>query len=175
METISSTRQLWQMAKLLFSWSFLSNGFNTLVPLVVIFGTTKLGLTELQLLIVAIIVPISAVIGIYFLLFLQKSFNLTTKTMMIFNTTLYLLIPIYTLLGFKLSFGLNQKWEVWIFVVYFGIILGAIQNYYQIFFSSMIPKGCESEFFSISEIISKVKRKKSNFIYCMIIIIIMKY
>src|ERR1043165_1851786 len=134
-KTLASASKLWQTMKFLIAWFFLSDGINTIGPLASIFGKTKLGLTDKELIIIAIIVPLSAAIGIYIFYWIEKFFNLTTKTMILINSFLIELLPIYVLMGFVAPFGLRQRWEVWIFAVYFGLSLGSVQAYCQTLFS----------------------------------------
>ncbi|KAF0391647.1 MFS general substrate transporter [Gigaspora margarita] len=51
--------------------------------------------------------------------------------------------------------GLNFRWEVWLYLVWFGISIGTINNYCRALFSIMIPIGHENEFFSLFQITSK--------------------
>ncbi|CAG8723143.1 22029_t:CDS:2, partial [Gigaspora rosea] len=95
------------------------DGMNTLVTVCVLFGKKELGMTNIELSLFAIIVPICAVIG------------------------------------FWLPFGLVNKWEVWMYLVLFGLLVGSIQSYCQACFAIIIPEGHENEFFSLFQITSK--------------------
>ena len=161
-KTIMSAKKLSQTMKFLIAWFFLSDGINTIAPLAAIFGQTQLGLDNKELIIVAIVVPSSAVVGIYMFRVIEKLFNLSIKTMILITSFLQMLVPVYALLGFVLPFGLKNKWEVWLFAVYYGLSLGSVQTYCQSLFSNLIPKGHESEFFSLYLITSRVCKK--NFI-----------
>ncbi|CAG8810817.1 14086_t:CDS:10, partial [Gigaspora margarita] len=129
-KTLMSSRELWQAMKFLFAYFFISDGMNTLVTVCVLFGKKELGMTNIELSLFAIIVPICAVIGIS-------------------------LLPLYAILGFWLPFGLVNKWEVWMYLVLFGLLVGSIQGYCQACFAIIIPEGHENEFFSLYQITSK--------------------
>lgn len=161
-KTILSAKKLWQTMKFLMAWFFLSDGINTVAPLAALFGKTNLDLDDKDLIIIAIVVPLTAAIGIYFFRLIEKFFKLSIKTMIVINSFLIILVPVYALLGFVLPFGLKEKWEVWLFAVYFGLSLGSVQSYCQTLFSTLIPKGHENEFFSLYLITAKVC---INFIY----------
>ncbi|CAG8765481.1 4856_t:CDS:10, partial [Dentiscutata erythropus] len=118
-KTLMSTRELWQTMKFLFAFFFISDGQNTIVTVCVLFGKKVLGMSDLELSIFAIIVPVCAVIG------------------------------------FWLPFGLVNKWEVWMYLVLFGLIIGSIQGYCQACFAIIIPEGHENEFFSLFQITAK--------------------
>ncbi|CAG8475853.1 8200_t:CDS:2 [Dentiscutata erythropus] len=154
-KTISSTRQLWQTMKFLIAWFLLSDGFNTIASVAVLFGKKQLGLSLKDLLIAAIIIPLCAFIGVYIFLKIQQYFNLPTKTMILITASLYSLIPIYGLIGFVAPFGFKSLWEVWMFAVYFGFSLGAIQSFCRVLFGSIVPRGHENELFSLYEITDK--------------------
>jgi UMF1 family MFS transporter len=133
----------------------LSDGVGTVTSVAIIFAKTKLGMSQIQLIIAAIIVPISAAAGVYFWLFIQRRFSLTTKTMLILICALYTLLPIYGLLGFFAPFGLKHRAEIWVMSVVSGLLLGAIQSYARVMFSDLLPPGRENEFFSLYEITDK--------------------
>jgi len=154
-KTILSTRKLWQTMKFLLAWFFLSDGINTIAPLAALFGKTNLDLDSKDLTIIAIVVPLTAAIGIYIFRLIEKFFKLSIKTMILINSFLIIIVPVYILLGFVLPFGLRSKWEVWLFAVYFGLSLGSVQSYCQTMFSILVPRGHENEFFSLYLITAK--------------------
>lgn len=155
-KTILSTKNLWQTMKFLMAWFFLSDGINTIAPLAALFGKVNLDLEDKDLIIIGIVVPLSAAIGVYFFRLIEKVFKLSIKTMILINSFLIIMVPVYALLGFVLPFGLKEKWEVWLFTVYFGLSLGSVQSYCQTLFCRLIPRGHENEFFSLFLITAKV-------------------
>ncbi|CAB4429180.1 unnamed protein product [Rhizophagus irregularis] len=154
-KTLKSARKLWQTMKFLIAWSLISDGINIIGPLSALFIKVELGLSDQKLVILAIIVPITAVIGDYLFHSIEKYYGFSIKAMVLINSVILSLLPTYTLVGFIAPFGLRQQWEVWLFVSYFGLSLGSIQAYYQAMFSILIPKGHESEFFSLFLITAK--------------------
>ncbi|GBB98950.1 hypothetical protein RclHR1_03370017 [Rhizophagus clarus] len=154
-KTLGSAKKLSQSIKFLISWFLLSDGFSTIVSVAIIFGKKNLEIDNTQLTIAAIIIPICAFIGVYIFLFLQRKFGLSTKTMILITGGFHSLIPIYGLLGFVTPIGFKFTIEIYIFAVYFGFMLGAVQSYCRVLFGSMIPKGHENEFFGLYEITDK--------------------
>jgi len=142
--------------KFLISWFLISDGINTIGPMAALFATSKFKLSETQLIIVAIVVPLIAAIGVCVFYIIERLFNLTSKTMVLINTVWLALLPIYSLLGFRLPFGMANHWEIWLFASYFGLSLGSVQAYCQTLFSSLIPSGHENEFFSLYLTTAKV-------------------
>ncbi|CAG8498831.1 12167_t:CDS:10 [Dentiscutata erythropus] len=65
------------------------------------------------------------------------------------------ILPLYVLLGYWLPIGLNNRWEIWLYLVWFGISIGTISNYCRALFSLMVPMGHENEFFSLFQITAK--------------------
>ncbi|CAI2169114.1 5440_t:CDS:2 [Funneliformis geosporum] len=153
--TIRSAKHLVETVKFLVAWFILSDGYGTITTVATLFGKKELGLSQVQLLIAAMIIPICAMIGAYVFLKIQLYFNLSTKTMIIITTSLHSLVPLYALLGFIAPFGFKYSWEIWLFAIYFGSLIGAVQSYCRVLFGSMIPKGHENEFFSLFEITDK--------------------
>lgn len=141
--------------KYLIAWFILSDGFGTVRTVGTIFGKKVLKLSQVELLLVSIAVPLSAVFGAYGFLRIQRYFNSSTKKMVIITTSLLCLAPVYALCGFVAPFGFKNSWEIWLFAVYYGGLLGAIQSFCTVLFSSMIPKGHENEFFSLNQITDK--------------------
>ncbi|RIA94879.1 autophagy-related protein 22-like protein [Glomus cerebriforme] len=154
-KTISSAKRLTQSMKFLISWFLLSDGFSTIVSVAIIFGKKNLAVDNVQLTIAAIIIPVFAFIGVYVFLYIQQIFKLSTRTMILITGTLHSLVPIYGLLGFVTPIGFKSQKEIYVFAVYFGFMLGAIQSYCRVLFGSMIPKGHENEFFGLYEITDK--------------------
>ncbi|KAI8053902.1 autophagy-related protein 22-like protein [Syncephalis plumigaleata] len=153
--TVKQVRKLSHTFRFLLAWFMLSDGVGTITSVAVIFAKTKLGMTQVQLIIAAIIVPISAAVGVYFWLFIQRRFNLTTKTMLIMICAIYTLMPIYGLLGFFAPFGLKHQAEIWVMSIASGLLLGAVQSYARVMFADLLPPGRENEFFSLYEITDK--------------------
>src|SRR6266498_2257575 len=153
---MKSAKNLVKTIKFLVAWFILSDGYGTITTVATLFGKKELGIPEVNLLIAAMIIPICAMIGAYVFLKIQQYFNWSTKTMIVMVTSLHALVPIYALFGFIAPFGLKHSWELWLFAIYFGSLLGAVQSYCRVLFGSMIPKGHENEFFSLYSITDKV-------------------
>ncbi|RIA89679.1 autophagy-related protein 22-like protein, partial [Glomus cerebriforme] len=154
-KTIKSAKQLVEIMKYLIAWFILSDGFGTVRTVGILFAKKILKVSQVQLLLVSLAVPICAMFGAYVFLRIQRYFNISTKRMVIMTTALLCLVPIYALFGFIAPFGFKHSWEIWLFAVYYGGLLGATQSFCTVLFSSMIPKGHENEFFSLNQITDK--------------------
>jgi UMF1 family MFS transporter len=118
-------------------------------------GKKKFQLNNTQLMIGAILVPLAALIGTYMWLFIQRKCNLTSKQTLLAISIAFAVVPIYVLIGFSDVFGLVYQVEIWPCLIYFGLMLGAFQSYSRVMFAALIPKGKESEFFSLYGITDK--------------------
>ncbi|CAG8530758.1 11373_t:CDS:10, partial [Scutellospora calospora] len=152
---ILSTRSLWQTIKLLVGWFLISDSVNTLGVVGVLFGKKQLGMTDAEITLITPLVPVFEIIGVYLLLYLQKVFHLSEKTIVIMSSVFTCILPLYSILGYWLPFGLNNKWEIWLFWIWYGISIGTIFNYCRALFAIMIPIGHENEFFSLYQITAK--------------------
>ncbi|CAG8473366.1 4915_t:CDS:2 [Cetraspora pellucida] len=154
-KTLSSTRSLWQTMKCLFGWFLLSDGVSTLIVVGVLFSRKQLGLNDAEISIITSLAPIFEIFGIFMLLYLQKLFHLTEKTLVVISSIFASVLPLYVILGFWLPFGLNNKWEIWMYLIWFGIAIGSINNYCRALFAIIIPIGHENEFFSLYQMTAK--------------------
>ncbi|KAK9719215.1 Autophagy protein 22 [Basidiobolus ranarum] len=139
--TLCHIPKLGQIFLFLLSWFFVSDAINTITSVSILFAKTTLGLGYVELLIAGVIVPLCAGIGNMVWLFIQRKLHLSTKRMIVIIISLYILLPIYGLIGFVAPFGIKYKFEAWIICVWIGLLLGAVQSYCRGLFSELIPKG----------------------------------
>ncbi|KAI1318317.1 Autophagy protein 22 [Mortierella claussenii] len=154
-KTLSEASSLKETFKYLVSWFILSDGSSTIISLAIFMGKKKFLLNNTQLMIGAIMVPLSALIGTYIWLFIQRKLQLTSKQTLLAISVAFALVPVYVLIGFSGVFGLVYKVEIWPCLVYFGLMLGAFQSFSRVMYAALIPKGKESEFFSLYGITDK--------------------
>jgi len=141
--------------KYLIAWFILSDGSSTIITLAMFMGKKNFLFGNTLLMVGAIVVPVAALIGTYMWLFIQRTFRLTSKQVLLIISALYVLVPIYVLIGFSGKIGLVHEWEVWLVLPYFGLMLGSSQSYSRVLYASLIPRGKESEFFSLYGITDK--------------------
>ncbi|KAF9361806.1 Autophagy protein 22 [Mortierella sp. AD094] len=154
-KTLRQASSLKETFKYLIAWFILSDGSSTIISLAIFMGKKKFLLDNTQLMIGAILVPFSALIGTYTWLFIQRKLGLTSKQTLFSISVAFAIVPIYVLIGFSGVFGLVHKVEIWPTLVYFGLMLGAFQSFSRVMYASLIPKGKESEFFSLYGITDK--------------------
>ncbi|CAO3565866.1 unnamed protein product [Mortierella alpina] len=154
-KTLYQAKSLKETFKYLVSWFILSDGSSTIISLAIFMGKKKFLLNNTQLMIGAIMVPLSALIGTYLWLFIQRQLQLTSKQALLAISVAFAIVPIYVLIGFSGVFGLVYQIEIWPTLVYFGLMLGAFQSFSRVMYAALIPKGKESEFFSLYGITDK--------------------
>ncbi|KAJ1991718.1 Autophagy protein 22 [Dimargaris cristalligena] len=139
----------------LMAWFFLSDGYSTIVSVSILFVKSNLKANNIQLIIAAFIVPFSSIIGNFLFLFIQRRLKISTRNMIIIIGTLYILLPIYGILGFFTPFGLRHIYEIYVVAVYHGLMFGAVQSFCRVLFCELLPPGHENEFFGLYEITDK--------------------
>lgn len=155
--TLTHIKRLKMLFLYLLAWFVLSDGFHTISQVAILFAKRYLNIPQSDLLIIALIVPLVALFGTYFWYYVQiKVLRTSTKSMILLLSLLYLVIPIYGVVGFFTdSFGFHHSWEVYASSVWHGLLLGALGSFCRVLFAELTPKGHESEFFAFFEITDK--------------------
>ncbi|KAF8937346.1 Autophagy protein 22 [Dissophora ornata] len=154
-KTLHQASLLKETFKYLLAWFILSDGSSTIISLAIFMGKKKFLLDNTQLMIGAILVPLAALFGTYMWLYIQRKLDLTSKQTLLAISIAFALVPVYALIGFSGVFGLVYKAEIWPTMIYFGLMLGAFQSFSRVLYASLIPRGKESEFFSLYGITDK--------------------
>ncbi|KAH8555581.1 autophagy-related protein 22-like protein [Umbelopsis sp. PMI_123] len=100
---------------------------------------------------------IASIVGCLVFLYVQKYFNLKTKTMLQVSNVFTLLIPVWGCIGLgSQSIGFHDVREMWVYQVWFGIFTAPFYAYTQTVMSELIPQGKENMFFALFGIANKV-------------------
>ncbi|KAJ3239000.1 Autophagy protein 22 [Chytriomyces hyalinus] len=153
--TIKRARLMPNTFRMLLAWFMLSDAISTVGSTTILFATRNMGFTSTEILVLAIVAPLTAAGGNYLWLRVQRHFDYSTKYMLMFLISLSILLPIYGILGFFLPFGLRAKWELFPAGIVYGCLLGAIQSFSRVMYGELIPRGHEGEFFSLYSITDK--------------------
>lgn len=124
----------------------------------ILFAQSTLGAPKFILLGGAVIVPLFAGLGNWIWTKVQTSRGWTNKKVLLLQNSLFLVLPFWGLVGFFTgpgSFGLQNKYELLIVAAYHGLLLGATQSTCRVFYSELIPRGHEAQFFGLYEITDK--------------------
>lgn len=155
-KTVRKCRQLPVTFWYLMCFFLFSDGYSTMGSVAVIFGRTEMKVEYDKLIIAVLISPFASVLGNAFFYLLQKFTKMTSKSILVLLLGLMGLVPTYGVLGlFSDRIGLHHEWEIYLFAVFYGFLVGALQSYSRVIFSELIPPGDESEFFSLYAITDK--------------------
>jgi len=112
---------------------------------------STLQLTEL--LIVGIVTQAA---GIYAFWFIQKKFEIRTKTMLVFNVIWILVLDIWGLIGVHTDkFGFKHVWEIWLYQAYYGLMVCPWYAYSQTMISEVSPLPQMFLFFALFSVVGK--------------------
>jgi UMF1 family MFS transporter len=127
----------------LLSYFIFSDGYGTLSSVGILFASDELGMDNSELIVIAAIVPIIAVIGAVFLGWVQERWKIQNRKMIIFCLSMIALIPAYACLGFIESspIGLKSKNEMYGFSAFYGFPLAAVQSFARVQFNEVLPVG----------------------------------
>ncbi|CAG8438480.1 14020_t:CDS:2 [Ambispora leptoticha] len=155
--TVKEAKNLTMAFRFLIAWFLLSDGYTTISSASLLFAQTTLQVPPTGLIFMALITPISALLGTIIWPKLQTRWlNQTTKQTVITLVFLFSIIPMYGCLGFILPIGgLKSASEMYVLAVLFGFLLGSIQGYCRTLFSEFIPRGRETEFFALYAVTDK--------------------
>ncbi len=113
----------------LISYFIFSDSYSAIASVGILFGESELGMTFIDLAIVAVIVPLFAAIGVYVLLWVQQRYHLKAKRMI--QLCLYVLacLTMWGCIGFidGAPVGMVSMVEMYIFGAVYGFVLGAVQ------------------------------------------------
>ncbi|KAI8901892.1 autophagy-related protein 22-like protein [Globomyces pollinis-pini] len=154
-KSISEAKQQPELFKFLIAWFIYSDAFSTVVNIAILFAQANLGAGIVLLLSGAIIVPFGAGVGNILWIKFQNHYKFTTVQILRIQACLYLLMPLYGLIGFFAPFGLVSSVELLPLALFHGLLLGATQSSCRVLFSELLPPGHESEFFGLYEITDK--------------------
>lgn len=94
--------------------------------------------------------------GIYFFWFIQRRYQLPTKTMFNIIAVGIVILDGWGMIGiWTQKFGFHHVWEVWVYQVYYGLFVCPWYSYSQTMISEVTPRGREFLFFSLFSIIGK--------------------
>jgi len=158
-QTIFAAKQAWQLKQTFFyliAFFILADGINTVITLVAIAQTQAVQFSATQNTYLIMVQGASAMVGVFGAYYIQKMFNLRTKTMLQWANFGCLLLALWGMIGIWTDkFGFHNLWEFWLFAAQYGFTLGAQFSYGQAFMAELVPRGREYMFFSLLGIVSK--------------------
>ena len=109
----------------LLSYFMFSDGHSTINMVSVLFAKDELKMETFELISMTILVCITALLGNFFYMWLQKKLSFSSKQMNLLLLILLSLIPIYSLLGFLSPvLGIRTKIEMFFIAAFYGFNIG---------------------------------------------------
>ncbi|KAG0367288.1 autophagy-related protein 22-like protein [Gamsiella multidivaricata] len=152
-KTMRQVRRLKTMFFYLCAWFILGDGLTSATSMAILIAQDQLRVSNDALIIAALIQYIFAGCSMWFWIWLQNSKGVKPMKVIIINSCLFGLIPIYCLLGLIKSnpVGLKHTWELYLCASLFGLFIGAINSSNRVVFSQFIPLGHENELYAVFE------------------------
>eukprot|EP00742_Colponemidia_sp_Colp-10_P007300 GILJ01007850.1.p1 GENE.GILJ01007850.1~~GILJ01007850.1.p1 ORF type:complete len:558 (-),score=49.05 GILJ01007850.1:103-1713(-) len=147
--TFAEAKQLPNTMKYLLSYFLFSDAISTLSHVAIVFGVEELKMTTQGLILLAVEVPLLAVVGNFLFVHLQNKWGVRPITMLKRHLWFLSLIPCYAFMGLFLPFGLVYPFEIYILGLIYGLNLGSSLSYARTVYADLIPHGHEAQFFSL--------------------------
>lgn len=149
-KTIFRARQLKDVMLFLAAWFLISDGIATVSGTAVLFAKTNLHMKPGPLAMISVVSTVTGVVGAFAWPKISKIFNTTPSQTILICVCVFLVIPIYGLLGFipavqRSGFGgLTNPWEMYLLGAVYGFVLGGVSGYCRSVFgelsTSSIPR-----------------------------------
>ncbi|KAH6644659.1 autophagy-related protein 22-like protein [Boeremia exigua] len=151
--------QIWQLRQslaYLIGYFLLGDSLNTTVTVIGTLQNEIVAFNSLQLTYLLIVGIAAQAIGIGAFWRIQKHYQLSTKTMFMAIAVSIVLLDGWGLIGiWSQTFGFHQRWEVWAYQTFYGLLVCPWYSYSQTMISEVTPQGKEFLFFSLFSIIGK--------------------
>jgi len=158
-QTYFAAKQAWTIKQTFFyliAFFLLADGVNTTITLVAITQTQIVNFSATQNTYLIMVQGASCIVGVYGAYYIQKMFNVRTKTMLQITNFGCVLIAMWGMIGiWTTKAGYHNMWELWLYAVLYGFTFGPQFSYGQAFMAELVPKGREYMFFSLLGIVSK--------------------
>ncbi|KAI5360391.1 Putative MFS transporter superfamily [Septoria linicola] len=165
--------QIWQLRQSLFyliGYFLLGDSLNTTVTVIGTLQNQIVAYNFLELTYLLIVGIAAQAVGIFAFWNIQKRYQLPTKTMFNAVAVGIILLDGWGMIGiWTQRFGFHNKWEVWVYQVFYGLFVCPWYSYSQTMISEVTPRGKEFLFFSLFSIIGKTSSFIGPFISSAII------
>ncbi|KAL8669827.1 MAG: hypothetical protein Q9168_005606 [Polycauliona sp. 1 TL-2023] len=150
---------IWQLRQSLIylvGYFLLGDSLNTSITVIYTLQAEVVAYDTLTLTYLLIVAITAQGIGIYVFWWVHRRFQLSTKTVFDFIAAAIVGLDVWGMIGiWTPKFGFKNKWEFWLFQVYYGGIIGPWYTYSQIMIAEVTPRDHEFLFFSLFSIVGK--------------------
>ncbi|KKY25515.1 putative autophagy protein [Phaeomoniella chlamydospora] len=158
-QTWFAAKQAWTLKQTLFyliAFFLLADGINTTITLISIAQTSVVNFSATENTYLIMVQGGSATVGVFGAYYIQRLFNLRTKTMLQVTNIGSVLVAVWGVIGiWTTKVGYHNLWEFWFYNAQYGFTYGAQFSYGQAFMAELVPRGREYMFFSLLGIVSK--------------------
>jgi MFS-type transporter involved in bile tolerance (Atg22 family) len=158
-QTYFTFKEAWTLKQTFFyliAFFLLADGLGTQLTLVAIAQTQVVAFSATMNTYLIMAQGGAAAVGVFGAYYIQRYFNLRTKTVLQWTNFFCLLTALWGMVGiWTTKFGFHNLWEFWAFAGWFGISFGPQFSYGQAFMGELVPRGREYMFFSLLGIVSK--------------------
>ncbi|KAF4177161.1 hypothetical protein CNMCM8694_001179 [Aspergillus lentulus] len=152
-------REVWKLKQsllYLIGYFLLGDSLNTTVTVIGTLQNSIVAYNTLELTYLLIVGIAAQALGIYAFWFIQRRYNLGTKTMFNAIAVGIILLDGWGMIGiWTQRFGFHHAWEIWLYQAFYGLFVCPWYSYSQIMISEVTPRGHEFLFFSLFSIIGK--------------------
>ncbi|KAF1915647.1 autophagy-related protein 22-like protein [Ampelomyces quisqualis] len=153
---ISQIWQLRQSLAYLIGYFLLGDSLNTTVTVIGTLQNEIVAYNSLQLTYLLIVGITAQAVGIGAFWRIQKHYGLSTKTMFMVVAICIVMLDGWGMIGiWTQSFGFHNRWEVWVYQAFYGLLVCPWYSYSQTMISEVTPRGKEFLFFSLFSIVGK--------------------
>ncbi|KAH9003152.1 MFS general substrate transporter [Lactarius hatsudake] len=136
--------------------TFLGDVLNTTVTVIGTLQNSVVAYSTLQLTLLLLVGIVTQGLGIYIFWLVQKKYNITTKTMLIFNVFWILVLTAWGLAGVRTNkIGFKHVWEIWWYQVFYGMMVCPWYAYSQTMISEVSPLPQMFLFFALFSVVGK--------------------
>jgi len=156
--TFRKAKKLPEIFKFLFVYFIASDTWTTAGTVGILFLSDELNVSTVALSVMLLEIPIFGGISCAILGKWQSKFGINSKVVIHFSMLLFICMLTYMLFGFipgAKAGMVGYDWEVYMLGFVLGVSWGPLQSCYRSIFSTLIPAGHESEFFSFFAISDK--------------------
>jgi MFS-type transporter involved in bile tolerance (Atg22 family) len=158
-QTWFTAKQAWKLKQTFFyliAFFLLADGIGTMITLVAIAQTQVVNFSATENTYLIMVQGASAAVGVFGVYYIQRFFNLPTKTIFQVTNLGCVLVALWGMIGIWTDkVGYHNLWEFWLFGAQYGFTIGAQFSYGQAFMAELVPRGREYMFFSLLGIVSK--------------------
>lgn len=160
-KTILRARRLKDLIFFLAAWFLVSDGVATVSGTAVLFAKTNLHMKPAALALISVVSTLMGVLGAFAWPRIAKSFKLSPSQTILACIIVFLIIPIYGLMGFIPAVqrsgvgGLTSPWEMYLLGAVYGFVLGGVSGYCRAVYGELIPPGSEAAFYALYAVTDK--------------------